>query len=299
MTARGLGVQSALRVLPEPVAVCFSLVTQLGDVWFLVSVVTLVYWVGPQLPRVGDAIDRRRAAVVLGAVLGALVVVTVGKELFALPRPPGASEAPQAELVPTALWPLYESFATGTGYGFPSGHAIGSTAAFGGLAWAIRAGRTRTRIAVATGLVAVVSLSRLVLGLHYLVDVLTGIGLGLIVLAVAVALRDPGRVFAVGAVVGVVGLAVIGPVPDLVLLVGATAGAALGWQAVADGLSRSPTQRAAVVTVTVGAVVVGPLLVLGETLHGQAVVAASTALVGGLAVVAMPLASERVVEKSV
>lgn len=299
MTSRTLGVQSVLRDLPEPVVVCFSLVTQLGDVWFLVGVATLVYWVGPRLPRVGETIDRRRAAVVLGTVLAALVVVTAGKELFALPRPPGASEAPQTELVPTALWPLYEWFATGSGYGFPSGHAIGSTAAFGGLAWAVRTGRPRARITAAIGLVAVVSASRLVLGLHYLVDVLAGVGLGVVVLAVAIALQDPGRVFAVGASVGAVGLAVVGPITDLVLLAGATAGATLGWMAFADRLVGSTTKRAAVLTVTLGVAVVGPLFVLGETLHVPVIVAGPAALVGGLALVAMPLVGERAAKKSV
>lgn len=291
---RGLGIQSWLRELPDAVVVLFSLVTQLGDVWFLLLLVTVTYWVGPQLPRIGEAIDRRRAAVVLGTVLAGLVVVTVAKALFGLPRPPGASEAPQTELVPAGLWPLYEWLSTGSGYGFPSGHAIGSTVAFGGLAWALRTGRPRIRAAVAAGLITVVSISRFVLGLHYLVDVLAGIGLGLVVLAIAIAVQEPERVFALGAVVGAVGLAIVGPLTDLVLLIGVAAGAALGWYAFVDGLVRSPTRRAAAVTVVSGVVVAGPLLLLAEVVSLSPEAAGPIAVIGGLAVVAMPLVGERV-----
>lgn len=294
MTMRGLGVQSWLSEFPDAVVVLFSLVTQLGDIWFLTLLVVAVYWFGPRFPRVGDGIDRRRAAVTVGILLAGFVVVSVGKPLFELPRPAGAGQAPRTDLVPGVLWPLYEWFATGSGYGFPSGHAIGSTTAFGGLAWAVRTDRPRRRVAVAAGLIAVVSASRLVLGLHYLVDVLAGIAFGVVVLAVAINLRSPGRVFGFAALVGVSGLLVVGPVVDLLLVTGVTVGTWLGWFAVGDRLLRPPTREGAAATGVFGTLAVGPLLVVSEIGGTGTTIVALVAVVGGLATVAMPLVGEHV-----
>lgn len=294
---RGLGVQSWLSGVPDVVVILFSLVTQLGDVWFLTLLVLSTYWFGPQLPRVGDAIDRERAAIAAGILLAGFAVVAVGKPVFELPRPPGAGQASPTALVPDILWPLYEHLSTGTGRGFPSGHAVGSTTAFGGLAWAIRTDRHRRRVAVAAGLIAVVSLSRLVLGLHYLVDVLAGIGFGIVVLAVAIWLRSPARVFGFGALIAAVGLAVVGPLSDIVLVAGVTAGAWLGWIAVGDELTGPQTQEGAAATATVGVVSGGPLLIAVEVVSTTVVTAGVAAFVGGLAVVTMPLLGERVAKR--
>jgi len=294
---RGLGVQSWLSGLPDAVVVLFSLVTQLGDVWLLTLLVLSTYWFGPRLPRVGDAVDRERAAVAAGILLAGFAVVAVGKPMFELPRPPGAGQASPTALVPEVLWPLYEYLSTGTGHGFPSGHAVGSTTAFGGLAWAIRTDRHRRRVAVAAGLIAVVSLSRLVLGLHYLVDVLAGIGFGVVVLGVAIRLRSPARVFGFAALIAAMGLAVVGPLSDIVLVAGVTTGAWLGWIAVGDEMARPPTREGAAATATAGIVSGGPLLIAVEVVPTTAVTAGAVAFVGGLAVVAMPLIGERVAKR--
>lgn len=294
---RELGVQSWVSGAPDAVVVLFALVTQLGDVWLLTLLVLSTYWFGPRLPRIGDAVDRERAAVAAGTLLAGFAVVAVGKPIFELPRPPGAGQAARTTLVPETLWPLYESFSTGTGHGFPSGHAVGSTAAFGGLAWAIRTGRHRRRVAVAAGLIAVVSLSRLVLGVHYLVDVLAGIGFGVAVVWVAIRLHSPARVFGFGALIAAIGLAVVGPLSDIVLVAGATAGAWLGWIAVGDETARPPTRAGATATATVGIASGGPLLIAVEVVPTTAVTAGAVAFVGGLAVVAMPLIGERVAKR--
>jgi undecaprenyl-diphosphatase len=79
-------------------------------------------------------------------------------------------------------------------YSFPSGHAMISTAAYGAfayLAWG-PLGTTRRRLMVVAGtaaLVALISFSRLYLGVHYLSDVLAGIAGGAFWLAVSIALQ--------------------------------------------------------------------------------------------------------------
>ncbi len=78
-------------------------------------------------------------------------------------------------------------------YSFPSGHAMVSTATYGTLAY-LAWGRWRTtpsRLAVALGvvvLVALISFSRLYLGVHYLSDVLGGAAGGIFWLAVSIVL---------------------------------------------------------------------------------------------------------------
>ena len=77
---------------------------------------------------------------------------------------------------------------TADGYGFPSGHATAATAVYGGVAAVLPAGTGRLRYAAAGSVVAVVALSRIAIGVHYLVGVVAGVLLGLTVLALLLAL---------------------------------------------------------------------------------------------------------------
>jgi undecaprenyl-diphosphatase len=73
-----------------------------------------------------------------------------------------------------------------TTYSFPSGHAFAATATYGALALVVAAATSRVRgafvLAAAAVMVVVVAASRVILGVHYLLDVLAGIagGLGLL-----------------------------------------------------------------------------------------------------------------------
>ncbi len=122
------------------------------------------------------------------AVPGGMVVNVILKTVFHRAR-----SGPEA-------WSL--SF---SGYGFPSGHTMAATLLYGALAaWALTAlDMRRERIAVVFGafaLVALVGVSRLALGAHYLSDVLGGAAAGLawllLCFTTAVALRR--RVFTQG-----------------------------------------------------------------------------------------------------
>jgi len=78
-------------------------------------------------------------------------------------------------------------------YSFPSGHATISTAAYGALAYLAwsRLHTRRRRLMLVAGtvvLVALISFSRLYLGVHYLSDVLAGVAAGAFWLAVSIAL---------------------------------------------------------------------------------------------------------------
>jgi undecaprenyl-diphosphatase len=81
-------------------------------------------------------------------------------------------------------------------YSFPSGHAVASTVFYGALcalAWRHARSRTLRVLACAVGamLVVLVAFSRVYLGAHYATDVVAGIAVGAVCLALA--LRPPGR----------------------------------------------------------------------------------------------------------
>jgi phosphatidylinositol-3-phosphatase len=100
-----------------------------------------------------------------GAAAGAWVVQVAVKQLVERPRPPAGIALSHA-----------------TGFAFPSGHATDAAAVYGMLALLLsRSGHRPARAATwaaAVGLVALVGLSRLYLGVHWLSDVVVGICLG-------------------------------------------------------------------------------------------------------------------------
>jgi membrane-associated phospholipid phosphatase len=285
---RGIGLTEVLSALPGLLVVAFAVVTQLGDVWFLLALTGSAYWLGSATPRVG--LSRERAAVALAALLLAYAVVSTLKPLVGLPRPPGAARPPQLDLVPPAARGFYAWLSTGDGFGFPSGHAIGAAAVYGGLAWAVRTGSRRTRVALAAAMVALVSLSRLVLGLHYLVDVLAGAGLGALAVGVAVWLGRPRRTLALASAVAVVGLALTGVGHELASVAGLCVGALLGVGLAEGGLSGPSGRESVAATVAVGALVAGPLLAASAELSPGPASAAVLGVLGGTALTAAPLA---------
>jgi hypothetical protein len=85
--------------------------------------------------------------------------------------------------------PLYAARAAGDpltfapesydGFSTPSGHAMGAAAVYGGLAALADIGTRRRRSLVAVVVVVAVAFSRVVIGVHYVGDVVLGVALGL------------------------------------------------------------------------------------------------------------------------
>lgn len=156
---------------PETVRVMLG-VTALGTypflVWFSLAVVALLLirrqW-------------RLAAAWVIVQIIG-LALIQYSKLAFNRPRPPYNGE-----------------FATEDSLSFPSGHSLGSVVAFGLLAYLLLLGIARPsvrRIGVACCLVLIASIgfSRMVLGVHYLTDVVGGFTLGAAWLLLAIAMIE-------------------------------------------------------------------------------------------------------------
>jgi len=236
------GVQAIQELLPDVVLVLFALLTQLGDVWFLVLLLVSLYLLADRTPYLGRGLDRSDTAYLLGLGLGGVALIVAGKALFGHPRPPGAGVPDGVEVVPVVLRDLYASFATADGHSLPSGHTIGSTVVYGGFALVLTVSTRRRRLAAAAALVAVVSASRVVIGVHYLGDVLLGVVVGATFLAVVhwLARDRPGRAFVLALVVALVAVAVGGYAFDPLAALGATVGARITWGSIGDGIPDRP-----------------------------------------------------------
>jgi len=145
-----------------------------------------VFLLGPlMLVGVVFFIRRRRrtaAVLVLLALVGSLLVDEVLKAGFRRARP--EFEDPFVQL---------------TTYAFPSGHAFGAAAAYGALALAIASVMTTRReralaFLAAASIVLIVAASRVILGVHYVSDVLAGVAAGVaLVSGLALVLARTGR----------------------------------------------------------------------------------------------------------
>ncbi|MDS0220288.1 phosphatase PAP2 family protein [Haloarcula sp. S1AR25-5A] len=294
---RAVGVAEVLSALPGAVVVLFALLTQLGDFWFTFSACALLYWLGSRTPTLGRGLTRDRAAMLVALLAGAVAIAVSVKAVFALPRPPGAGTATHADLLPVALRGIYESMATGEGYGFPSGHATVAVLVWGGFAWALRVGTRRARTAVAGTVIGLIGLSRLVLGVHYLADVLAGFAIagGFLWLAVRV-LKTPERVFGLAAVVAGLALVTAGLSRDTGAALGLTVAGGVVWALVGDEIPE-PTRRGVVFTVLLGVATVGVLLGGTLGLDPTPVVVTLAAGLGTGLLLTLPLAGERLAKK--
>ncbi len=291
---RSLGEQALVESLPSVVAIAAAFLTQLGDIWFVFLLLGTLYLTAGHLPGVGAVTDRNRAAFVLALALGAISLTTGLKALFNLPRPPTASVAAGADLLPALVRPAYEGMATADGAGFPSGHALGSTVIYGGLALILDAGTRRQRIAAAALLAGLIGLSRVAIGVHYLADVVAGWTLGVAYLAVVTTVADRGalpvRAFLAAAAVAALSL-VPGVGFERVAVFGSSLGGLLAWLAV--GSDRPRLGSGALVPGGVGVVVLGGVFGATFVLEPEplSTLAATAFVVGG--VVALPSMLDR------
>ncbi len=184
LVSRDIGVTEALRdILPPLVREAFAVLTHLGDAPVLFALLFLYYLSG----------DRHRGATALNILLGGFALFIGLKHGLGLARPPSDLHVPIE-----------------TGFGFPSGHAFDAVVGFGLLAVLLDVGTRRARYALAGAGVVIIGFSRLAIGVHYAVDVLAGIGLGLVYLLLALRLThwDPtrGLVIAIVLSIGALGL---------------------------------------------------------------------------------------------
>jgi membrane-associated phospholipid phosphatase len=184
----------------------FKAVTSLGSVEFYMLALPIVYWL----------IDKHfgfRFSVffVFSAYLNSGV-----KHIFQTERPPR-----ELRLV------------TQEGYSFPSGHAQGSTAFWGFLALKLK---TPLAAAGAALMIALISFSRIYLGVHWPMDVLGGLTIGLVLLfaysriAHIDFLKTSLRTWILGSIAAAVILYILHPTGDGPMTVGFLLGALIGYR---------------------------------------------------------------------
>lgn len=230
--SRGIGEFDPIQeVIPEWLAVVVALLTQFGDIWFLALVLVTLYWI--------DSPNRDEIAMLAGVWLAGMGLYKGLKEIFELPRPDEPLLDP--ELLPVVVQQLYEATAFATGYGFPSGHAVNTTIVYLGLAHVLTVSTRRRRFAVAAGLIAIVSFSRVALGVHYLVDVVVGVGVGLALLGTVAVLVTRGSIarptttFAMAIGFGGFFVVASGAEMESVFVLAASLGAFAGWRLIGLG----------------------------------------------------------------
>ncbi len=163
-----------------PVHGFWILVSNLGSTEFYMVFLPIAYHALPRIEALGLAL----------ALLTATTVTGVLKDVFKLPRPPEHQ------------WIVREE-----GYGFPSGHSTGSSAFWGYLSLYKP---LAPLIAFTAVMVVAVSVSRLMLGVHYPRDVAGGVVVGVVVASlsyVAVRVLSFRGLVALALVIGVLGSA--------------------------------------------------------------------------------------------
>ena len=230
------GFNEALReALPGPLIELLEVATHLGDGAFLIVLAVLLYWFGRE--------ERREVRAFVIAIGIAALALSVGlKGIFEIPRPDLAF-APEGY----------------GGFSFPSAHAMGAAAFYAALATVMDLGSRRGRYAAAAVLIVVVALSRVVMGVHYLADVIVGVAFGLALVAVGIRYfkRQPGPVFVLAFVIAVAAL-LLGSRAFVTLSVGAALGGAVGWAAV----KKRPASRNGASILVAGVLLLPAVLVI-------------------------------------
>jgi membrane-associated phospholipid phosphatase len=225
--SRGLGAVELLDGLPDAAVVVAALATQLGDTWFLFAATGGLFLVGL---RRRSSVSPADGAVLFALVVAASSLTTVLKHALGLARPPGAATAATPAWLPPAAATAYESAVTAAGYGFPSGHALTATAVYGGAALALAICDRGRRLLIAGTAIALVAASRVVIGVHYAVDVVVGVAVGAAFLAGTLRLADgrPTRALALATGLAALSFAVQGTDAAAIGVVG-TAVALAAW----------------------------------------------------------------------
>ena len=231
-------VNASLREALGPLVPVLEALTHLGDGAFLLVLGVLLYWFGAR-----DTRQERAFVIAVGVAVFALSVGLKG--IVQLPRP-------ELAFAPVGY----------PGYSFPSAHAMGSAGFYGALAASMTRGRPWWRYLAAAAVVTVVAVSRVVMGVHYVGDVLLGVLLGFGVVAFGIYYRDqwtfdPGPLFVTATAIALLA-GILGSRVFLSFSLGAGIGGAVGWYLVAD---RPTTSVGAAVLVLGAGGIVGILAV--------------------------------------
>ncbi|MCU4752895.1 phosphatase PAP2 family protein [Halobacteria archaeon AArc-curdl1] len=215
-------VEAVRDIAPLWLVALLTVLSFLGSTFYQVPVLLTIYWVSA----------RERAATWLGIVLGSYAFRSLLKHLNDIERPPVDPPIDPAAF-PALVRPIYAHPAEIATTSFPSGHTLSATVLWGLLVVDTEIATRRTRFAVAGSVIFTVGLSRIVLGAHYIEDVVAGFLFGILFLGVALWLRNrsPTPVGATFGLAGLISLVVVSFTESTTgsVLLGVSIGTLLVW----------------------------------------------------------------------
>jgi len=248
----------------------FAVITDFGDPLFFIVLVSLIYWLT----------DHGTAIWAVAALMLAFGLTVGLKEAIAIQRPPASVQYVAAD-----------------GNGIPSGHTSGAVTVYGTLAALYSAGPRWLRYSAAAVFAGLIGLSRVVIGVHYVADVIGGAALGLAVIAAVLWARENERsplpFFAVGAAAALAGAAISGFTYESALLQFGAASAAVCCWLVIDPLPNT-SRRVMLACSVVALPVVVALSIVGLELFSSPVVLAASSAASMAVVLTLPHAGSRV-----
>lgn len=165
-------------ITPAWVGFLLVFLTYLGSVYVIVPLVVVAYWHDP---------DRK--APWIAAVVGYYGLMAGIKSLNSADRP--AVGAPVSEdPFPELFVPWYEHATAISTTSFPSGNVMAATIVAGLFVIDTRVSTVRRRFTSAALVVGLVAYTRLGLGVHYPVDVVGGVFLGIVFLGAYILIRE-------------------------------------------------------------------------------------------------------------
>ena len=204
--------------LPQIFVDFLALFTRLGDGATVVTLAIVFYWFGGWR-------DWRKRGMLMAIAVMTLAMSAGLKGVFDVSRPVYVAEL---------------AFAPETypGLSTPSAHAMGAAAIYGGLAVVMETGKRWQRYLVAGVIITLVALSRVVIGVHFLGDVVLGAALGLFIIwfAIWLANREPRSILSMFmlAFLFAVSAILLGSEEFVTMSTGAALGGVITWSLIHD-----------------------------------------------------------------
>lgn len=132
-------------------------ITFFGEVPLPLLITIFIYWCW----------DKKKGFVVVSSLLSAMMSMQIIKAILKIPRP--------FMKYPELITGKRQS--TATGFSFPSGHSTTASAFYGSIAYNFR---NKTIRYISIALIVLVPISRLYLGVHWPLDIIVGVLIGLI-----------------------------------------------------------------------------------------------------------------------
>ena len=245
-------------------------ITELGEDPAMILILAVAFWL-VDWDGIPTPADRREIAALAGYVAAGVAVILIVKAFFSLPRPP------------EEVWLVERDYDE---YGFPSGHAFNAVLLYGGFVYVFDRWRRPAWLGVAFALVVAIAFSRVVLGFHYVGDIIFGATLGLVFLLAMDRLcrRNPVYAFA-GATALAVPALVLNPGESLAYIaLGAGIGGVLAATRI-DSLPPLSSRVEAAILVIGGFAFLIAVVVIHEAIAPDsrvAIVLAHVAIIGGV-----------------